>query len=108
MEKYKHYTIENVGENVELKGWVSRVRNLGGLIFIDLRNRSGIMQAVVRPESKFYKVAESLRSEYVVEVDGKIVEPRHWRYVWIELATILHDKNQSFAEYFYENIEPKK
>ncbi len=74
MEKYKHYTIENVGEEVVLKGWVSRVRNLGGLIFIDLRNRSGIMQAVVRPESKYYEIAESLRSEYVVEVDGKIVE----------------------------------
>ena len=74
MEKYKHYTIENVGEEVALKGWVSRIRNLGGLIFIDLRNRSGIMQVVVRPESKYYKVAESLRSEYVVEVDGKIVE----------------------------------
>jgi len=43
-----------------------------------------------------------------MEVDGKIVEPRHWRYVWVELATILHDRNQTFAEYFYENIEPKK
>ena len=42
-----------------------------------------------------------------MEVDGKIVEPWHWRYVWVKLATILHDKNQSFAEYFYENIEPK-
>ena len=42
-----------------------------------------------------------------IEVDGKIVEPRHWRYVWLELATVLHDKNQTFAEYFYENIEPK-
>ncbi len=74
MEKFKHYNIKNVGEEVKLKGWVSRVRNLGGLIFIDLRNRSGIMQAVVRPESEFYVVAESLRSEYVIEVDGKIVE----------------------------------
>ena len=43
-----------------------------------------------------------------MDVDGKIVEPWHWRYVWIELATILHDRNQSFAEYFYEDIEPKK
>jgi LAS superfamily LD-carboxypeptidase LdcB len=40
-------------------------------------------------------------------VDGKIVEPRHWRYVWVELATYLHDHNQTFAEYFYENIESK-
>jgi D-alanyl-D-alanine carboxypeptidase len=43
-----------------------------------------------------------------MEVDGKIVEPWHWRYVWVELATILHDRNQSFAEYFYENIEKRK
>ena len=74
MEKFKHYNIKNVGEEVKLKGWVSRVRNLGGLIFIDLRNRSGLIQAVVRPESEFYKLAEELKSEYVIEVDGKIVE----------------------------------
>jgi LAS superfamily LD-carboxypeptidase LdcB len=43
-----------------------------------------------------------------INIDGKIVEPRHWRYVWVELATILHERSQTFAEYFYENIEPKK
>ena len=74
MEKIKYYNIENVGEDINIKGWVARVRNLGGLIFIDIRNRSGLMQAVVRPESKYYDLAESLRSEYVIEVDGKIVE----------------------------------
>ena len=42
-----------------------------------------------------------------MEVDGKIVEPWHWRYVWVELATYLHEHNLTFAEYFYENIEPK-
>ena len=42
-----------------------------------------------------------------MEVDGKMVEPRHWRYMWVDLATILHDNNQTFAEYFYQNIEPK-
>ena len=41
-------------------------------------------------------------------VDWKIVEPWHWRYVWVELATILHDRNQTYAEYFYENIEQRK
>ena len=40
-----------------------------------------------------------------LEIDGKIVEPRHWRYVGVDLATLLHDNNQTFAEYFYENIE---
>ena len=42
-----------------------------------------------------------------MDVDGKIIEPWHWRYVWVDLATYLHDHNQTFAEYFYENIEPK-
>ena len=43
-----------------------------------------------------------------MEIDGKIVEPWHRRYVGVELATILHDNGQTFAEYFYENIEPKQ
>ena len=42
-----------------------------------------------------------------MEIDGKIVEPWHWRYVWKELATILHDNWQSFTEYFYNGIEQK-
>jgi len=74
MEKYKYYNIKNVGETVTLNGWVSKVRNLGGLIFIDLRNRTGIMQVVVRPENKYYDVACELRNEYVIKVTGKIVE----------------------------------
>ena len=74
MEKFKHYNISNVGEVVTLTGWVSKVRNLGGLVFIDLRNRTGIMQVVVRPENEYYSIAESLKNEYVIEVTGKIVE----------------------------------
>ena len=74
MEKYKNYSIKNVGETVNLKGWVSKVRNLGGLVFIDLRNRMGIMQVVVKPENEYYEIANSLKSEYVIEVTGKIVE----------------------------------
>ena len=42
-----------------------------------------------------------------IEVDWKIVEPWHWRYVGVELATILHEHKQTFAEYFYKNIESK-
>ena len=74
MEKYKNYSIKNVGEEVSLNGWVSRVRNLGGLVFIDLRNRMGIMQVVVRPENEFYDLASTLKSEYVIHVEGTIVE----------------------------------
>ena len=44
------------------------------IVFIDLRNRSGITQVVVRPESEFYEVANSLKNEYVIKVTGKVVE----------------------------------
>ena len=64
----------NINEIVELSGWVSRVRNLGGLIFIDLRDRSGIIQLVVNPENKYYELANTLKNEYVINVTGKIVE----------------------------------
>ena len=74
MEKFKTYNIKNVGEEVTLKGWVQKVRNLGGLVFIDLRNRSGIIQAVVRPENKYYDLANELKNEYVICITGKIVE----------------------------------
>ena len=74
LESFKHYNIKNVGEEVTLTGWVSKVRNLGGLVFIDLRNRTGIMQVVVRPENEYYSIAESLKNEYVIKVTGKIVE----------------------------------
>ena len=66
---------EHVGQEITLKGWVSRRRNLGGLIFIDLRDREGIMQLVINPENVTKEVmgtAERLRSEYVIEVTGKV------------------------------------
>ena len=76
MKKYNNgtFTINNVGEKVELYGWVSKSRNLGGLIFIDLRDRSGIIQLALRPENECYSVAESLKNEYVIKVIGTIVE----------------------------------
>lgn len=74
MKKYKLYNIENVGDMIHIHGWVSKVRNLGGLVFIDVRNRTGVIQAVVRPENKYYELANSLKSEYVIEISGKIVE----------------------------------
>ena len=66
--------IKNVGEVVTLYGWVSKKRNLGGLIFIDLRDRSGIIQLVIRPENKYYELAETLKNEYVIKVNGTVVE----------------------------------
>ena len=90
MEKYKHYNISNVGEVVTLSGWVSKVRNLGGLMFIDLRNRTGIMQVVVRPENEYYEIASNLKNEYVIEVTGKIVE-RESKNLKIETGEIEVD-----------------
>ena len=66
---------EHIGQEITLKGWVSRRRDLGGLIFIDLRDREGIMQLVINPEKVSAEVmvtAESLRSEYVIEVTGQV------------------------------------
>ena len=76
MKKYNNndFNIKNVGESVELYGWASKVRNLGGLIFIDLRDRSGKIQLVINPECIDYSTAEKIRNEYVLKVFGKISE----------------------------------
>ena len=66
---------EHIGQEITLKGWVARRRDLGGLIFIDLRDREGIMQLVINPEKLSAEVmatAESLRSEFVIEVTGQV------------------------------------
>ena len=65
----------NVGETVTVMGWVQKRRNLGSLIFIDLRDRSGILQLVFSEETtgaEGYKKAESLRSEFVIAVTGTV------------------------------------
>ncbi len=76
MKKYENgsFRLSNVGEEVTLKGWVAKKRNLGGLLFIDLRDRSGIMQLVIRPENPCYALGETLKNEYVIEVVGIVVE----------------------------------
>ncbi|MBD1381244.1 aspartate--tRNA ligase [Metabacillus arenae] len=69
-------TEKAIGENVSLKGWVQTRRDLGGLIFIDLRDRSGIVQVVVNPDisEEALKTAETIRSEYVLDIKGSVVE----------------------------------
>ena len=76
MKKYNNseFNIKRVGEEVTLYGWVSKKRNLGGLVFIDLRDRSGIIQLVVRPEDDDYEVASALKNESVIKVNGVICE----------------------------------
>ncbi|PKD45278.1 aspartate--tRNA ligase [Rhodohalobacter barkolensis] len=67
-------TIENKGKEVVLNGWVSKRRDLGGLIFIDLRDRYGITQIVFdETNSALHSMAEDLRSEYVIGVRGKVI-----------------------------------
>ncbi|MFJ7727061.1 aspartate--tRNA ligase [Neobacillus sp. NPDC097160] len=65
----------SVGEKVTLKGWVQKRRDLGGLIFIDLRDRSGIVQVVFNPDlsKEALETAEKIRNEYVLDVVGTVV-----------------------------------
>lgn len=78
MEKRTTYcglvTESYIGQEVILKGWVQKRRDLGGLIFIDLRDREGIVQIVFNPDfsQDALEIAESIRSEYVIEVKGKV------------------------------------
>ena len=65
-----------IGQTVRLKGWVQKRRDLGGLIFIDLRDRTGIVQIVFSPDvsKEAVQVAETIRSEYVLDVEGTVVQ----------------------------------
>lgn len=70
-------TEEYLNQEVTVKGWVAKRRNLGGLIFIDLRDREGIVQIVINPETAHPEVAQAadkVRNEFVLEVTGKVVE----------------------------------
>ena len=67
---------ENIGEKVVLNGWIQKRRNLGGLIFCDVRDKTGITQVVFNDETsdELFALADTLRSEYVVGVKGVVVE----------------------------------
>jgi aspartyl-tRNA synthetase len=66
--------LRNVGESVTLQGWVAKKRDLGGLVFIDLRDRFGITQLAFSPNSPLYEQTTSIKSEYVLEVSGIVIE----------------------------------
>ena len=77
--EYKNHTcgelnIKNVGEEVKLAGWVQRIRNLGAMKFIDLRDEDGITQIVLNDNEEVNKIADELVTECVISVDGKVVE----------------------------------
>ncbi len=65
--------IENINQTVELAGWVQKIRNLGGMIFIDLRDEFGITQIVVNDED-LQKQAKELKSESCIHISGTVVE----------------------------------
>ena len=62
----------DIGQTVRLSGWCHRIRDHGGVLFIDLRDHYGLTQVVVDPDSPSFKTAEKLRSEWVVRVDGRV------------------------------------
>jgi aspartyl-tRNA synthetase len=71
---------EYIGKNVTVKGWVNRRRDLGGLIFIDLRDREGLVQIVIEPDSACFSSASEVKHEYVLEISGivnKRLNPNH-------------------------------
>jgi aspartyl-tRNA synthetase len=77
MHRYRSHSCgalraSHIGETVRLSGWCHRIRDHGGLLFIDLRDHYGITQVVADPDSPAFKAAEKLRSEWVIRVDGKL------------------------------------
>jgi len=75
MHRYRTHTCgalraEHIGSTVRLSGWCHRIRDHGGVLFIDLRDHYGVTQIVADPDSPAFKTAEKLRSEWVVRVDG--------------------------------------
>jgi len=76
MHRYRSHTCGalregDIGQHVRLSGWVNRVRDHGGVLFIDLRDHYGVTQVVADPDSKAFKHAETLRAEWVVRIDGR-------------------------------------
>jgi aspartyl-tRNA synthetase len=77
MHRYRSHTCgalreSHIDQTVRLSGWCHRIRDHGGLLFIDLRDHYGLTQCVVDPDSPAFKEAEKLRSEWVVRIDGKV------------------------------------
>ena len=62
----------DIGKDARLSGWCHRIRDHGGLLFIDLRDHYGITQVVADPDSTAFKEAEKLRAEWVVRIDGTV------------------------------------
>ncbi|TXR48997.1 aspartate--tRNA ligase [Phyllobacterium endophyticum] len=77
MHRYRSHTCaalrkSDVGSTVRLSGWVHRVRDHGGILFIDIRDHYGLTQIVANPDSPAFKLAETVRGEWVIRVDGEV------------------------------------
>src|SRR5687768_4764171 len=77
MHRYRTHTCgalreADIGQAVRLAGWCHRIRDHGGVLFIDLRDHYGLTQVVADPDSPAFKLAETLRAEWVVRIDGKV------------------------------------
>ena len=102
MHRYRTHTCgqlrdSHAGETVRLSGWVHRVRDHGGVLFIDLRDHYGITQVVADPDSPAFKTAEELRAEWCIKIDG-VVKRRTPETINANLAT-------GAVEVFAEGIE---
>ena len=79
----------DAGESITLQGWVHRRRDLGGLIFLDLRDRSGLVQVVIEPDSSAFTVGEQLRPEFIVTVSGTVrLRPETQRTARLETGEV--------------------
>ncbi|MCA3573878.1 MAG: aspartate--tRNA ligase [Aestuariivirga sp.] len=102
MHAYRSHTCgqlrpDHAGQEIRISGWVHRVRDHGGVLFIDLRDHYGMTQVVADPDSPAFKTAEKVRSEWVIRVDGK-VRPR-------PAGTENHDLPTGLIEVFATGIE---
>ena len=96
--QYRNHTcgelnIKNVGQEVRLAGWVQRIRNLGAMKFVDLRDESGITQIVISDKEELNEVSNVLVTECVISVTGKVLE-RSNKNLKISTGEIEVDANE--------------
>ncbi|SMM97623.1 Aspartyl-tRNA synthetase @ Aspartyl-tRNA(Asn) synthetase [uncultured Candidatus Thioglobus sp.] len=77
---------ENIDQTVEICGWTNRRRDHGGVIFLDMRDKRGIVQVVINPDNQDFGLAETIRNEFVLKISGKVI-PREDNLINPKLAT---------------------
>src|SRR6185437_13601948 len=102
MHRYRSHTCAalrpaDVGNNARLSGWVHRVRDHGGLLFIDLRDHYGLTQVVCNPDSKAFAEANRARSEWVIRIEGKVRKR--------PAGTENHDLATGLVEVYADSLE---